>query len=476
MAIKQIVRYYGDVHDSYDATSGVMDLLHALYNGNDPGTGIRYFSIWGTNLLGPRLPQIFVDYSILMQNNLFGDYPKPSDVVPSAIFAGIFLLLMVMHLGLYIVNLTRKHYFHFNLFWAVYCATRAISFVTRITWSYHIINVDMGLANEILLVISSVLVVPSNLILTQRLFTWRHPVGGSRRLFTYFMWSLYALVAGVVAMTVVASVKPYITNLSVRNFLNFKICVMVSAVLIIVYSLTAIFLLLLSYFFKPTRKDENLYTYQPWWIESFHPFYFVKKGAKEEAEETFMKRNHNHRHAIRVIAATHHHYNMVEGLTNQRGNLEHNKSILIISISTLFLFVAAVLRAIVVFQSNKVINQSVVAHASVMYVFWGGFEVIINLLFLFGRVDLRFYRPDKLPKKVRSIITAEQSVTLSRIQSSDESYDDDDDFMTDEYSREYTKDKKPGFSSNDDTPINNGYESKLSVPESVSDNESEFHF
>ena len=32
-----------------------------------------------------------------------------------------------------------------------------------------------------------------------------------------------------------------------------------------------------------------------------------------------MKRNSNHRHAIRVIAATHHHYKMVKGLSNERG-------------------------------------------------------------------------------------------------------------------------------------------------------------
>ena len=97
--------------------------------------------------------------------------------------------------------------------------------------------------------------------------------------------------------------------------------VKVSAILIILYSLTAVSLIALSYFFQATTKDENLYTYQPWWIECSTVLFCLSPNAAQEAEESFMKRNHNHRHAIRVIASTHHHYNMVEGLTNQRGTL-----------------------------------------------------------------------------------------------------------------------------------------------------------
>ena len=35
------------------------------------------------------------------------------------------------------------------------------------------------------------------------------------------------------------------------------------------------------------------------------------------------------------------------------------------------------------------------------------------MMYLFFRVDLRFYRPDRLPREVRSIITANQSIPLS---------------------------------------------------------------
>ena len=39
----------------------------------------------------------------------------------------------------------------------------------------------------------------------------------------------------------------------------------------------------------------------------------------------------------------------------------------------------------------------------------GIFESFISIIYIIGRVDLRFYRPDILPAKVRAIITAQQS-------------------------------------------------------------------
>ena len=134
------------------------------------------------------------------------------------------------------------------------------------------------------LIIPSIILVSINLILAQRLFTWRHPVGGSRKLFWSIMIGLYIVVLGVIAMTIVASAIPYLYYLSERAYKNYQKVVQASAILIILYTLTAVSLIALSYFFKPTTKDENLYTYQPWWIESFHPFYFVRPHAAQEAK------------------------------------------------------------------------------------------------------------------------------------------------------------------------------------------------
>lgn len=465
---------------NYDSCAGLMTLITALSNGRDLGTGILPFANWGKNILGLELPRVLLEYNVGMQNNLYGDYPgytEYNEKIPSAIFMVVFFVLMIAHLTIFFINYSRHHYFYLTLFWALYCCSRILGFGLRIVWSNDISRVNLGIGDEALLVLTSIALVASNLILAQRIFTWRHPVGGTRKLFTNIMLVLYAIVAVGIILTVAGSAIPYLYYLDSKSYMGYQICVMLVCILIILYCVAGTALIALAYFFKPTRKDENLYTYQPWWIESFHPLYFVKPGAKLEAEETFMKRNHNHRHAKRVIAATHHHYNMVEGLTNQRGDLKHNKSIIIISISTIFLLVEAVFRCIIVFQSHVAFEGGPLQNAATMYVTWGGLEAIINIMFIVGRVDLRFYKPDKLPKKVRNIITAEQSV-LPSIEHSDEEMSDE---MSDE---EMSHDGMSAISSEmssnttDDISFADKKPPVNSPPHysSGKDNDSEFHF
>lgn len=396
-------------YSGYPAVRGTLRLIQAAENGAADGTGIRRLVDIAHNIMGPKISDVIVSYEIAVQNNLFGDYPSSGDVAPSVVFATIFGVLGLIHLIIWVINYTRGHYFWLSLVWAFNCFTKMIGFALRAAWANDVTRVDVGLVSEIFLIITSVIFASFDLILAQRLFTWRHPVGGSRKLFWGVMFTMYGVVALLVAVTIMGAFIPYLHFLSEKAYQDWKIVVMVTSVFVILYSLTSMNLIGLSYLFPPTKKDENLYTYQPWWIESFRPTYFVQPGAARKAEETFMKRNHNHRHAIRVIAATHHHYNMVEGLTNQRGELKHNVSMGLIMATTILIFIGSLLRCITLFENNQLQHMSSLCEPYVMYICWGGFEALINVLYIVGRVDLRFYRPDTLPAKVRAIITAEQS-------------------------------------------------------------------
>lgn len=397
---------------NFEGASAVTMFLHliqSLNNGAADGTGIKRLVDIAVNTLGPEIPSVLVEYNISVQNNLFGNYPTKGDAVPSAIFASIFGVLGLLHLLLFLMNFSRGHYFYLSLGWSFTCIMKMLGFVLRLYWGKEITDVSVGLTGSIFLILTSVLLASFDLILAQRLFTWRHPVGGSRWLFWNFMFVLYGVVIILIGATIMCAFVPYLHFLSKKSYESWKLAVGITSILVCLYTLTSLLLIILSYIFPPTKKDENLYTYQPWWIDSFKPFYFVEKGAAQKAEETFMKRNHNHRHAIRVIAATHHHYNMVEGLTNQRGDLKHNVSMGLLTITATLIFVSSVLRSVTIFQNRKQRDLSPVCDPWLMYLCWGGFEVIINVLYLVGRVDLRFYKPDRLPQIVRAIITAEQS-------------------------------------------------------------------
>ncbi|RLV90140.1 hypothetical protein JA1_004778 [Spathaspora sp. JA1] len=394
--------------EDFTAVEGVMNLVSALYNNPAPGTGIKKLISFAQNLMGPKVPQVIVEYGVSQQLNLFGGYPLSSDRAPSIAFAVLFGVALVIHTGLFIINCSRGHYFWVSLAWIIYSIFKVIGFALRAAWSLDATKIDIGLTSEVFLIVPAIILVSANLILTQRLFTWRHPVGGSRKLFWTVMFGLYGFVLALIGITIAASFVPYLHFLTPEAYKKWIHVVQFTACCVIAYCFTSVALIGLSFWF-PTSKDESLYTYQPWWIESFAPFYFVQKNAAQTAEASFMKRNSNHRHAIRVIAASSHHFKMVKGLTNKRGDLRHNMSMAIIVATTLLILVGAIGRCIVVFQDTTFAHATPAAHPWFMYICWGILEFIVNLIYIFGRVDLRFYRPDILPAAVRAIVTAEQT-------------------------------------------------------------------
>lgn len=407
----------------YSATEGLYNLFLALNDGPDTGTGIQRLVDITHNIIGPKIPATITSYAVSQQNNITGAYPTPTDVAPSILFCVLFGVTLIAHTAIYIVNLSRGHKFHLSILWIFHSILRIIAFALRVSWAKDNTLVSQGLVSAVFLLIPQVILVSGNLILAQRLFTWRHPVGGSRRLFWNTMIALYCGVVVITAVTILASYVPYLNFLSSKSYQSWQAVVKALSITIILYSLTSVALIGLSYW-APTKKDEKRYTYQPWWIESFSPFYFVQHGAAQSAAETFMKRNSNHRHATRVIAATHHHYDSIEGLTTQRGTLEHNVSLWIISLTTLLVFVGSIVRCIIVFEGKRDEDASSITSPVCMYIIWGVFDFIISVVFIVGRVDLRFYRPDRLPKQVRAIITAEQTYHPS---DDEEEYDYEDD-------------------------------------------------
>ncbi|KAK6460853.1 hypothetical protein DFJ63DRAFT_208399 [Scheffersomyces coipomensis] len=416
----------------YTAVEGLFNLIGHMKNNPARGTGIALLVDLIHNLSGPNIPPTITKYAIGIQNNLFGGYPTPSQIAPNIVLTVLFFIIAIIHLALFLINFSRGHYFWISLGWVIYSLMRVIGFGLRAIWASDVTLLAIGLTSEVFSIIPSIVIVSLNLILAQRLFTWRHPVGGSRKLFWSVMFALYGVVILLVGVVISGSFIPYLHFLNQTTYDNFRIVIKSVSILIIAYSLTAIALIGLS-FWLPTSKDENLYTYQPWWIESFSPFYFVEAGAAQRAEETFMKRNHNHRHAVRVIAATHHHYKMVKGLSNQRGDLSHNVSLLIIIVTTILILVGAIGRCIVTFQTNFNRDAGAAAKPILMFVCWGIFEIIINILYIVGRVDLRFYRPDILPAKVRAIITAEQSYYPSDAEDEDDASFEKEDFQHHEH-------------------------------------------
>ena len=136
-----------------------------------------------------------------------------------------------------------------------------------------------------------------------------------------------------------------------------------------VYSLTAVALIALSFWLPTKRMSSNTLTNHGG-LKVLPPSILLRKCCPK-AEASFMKRNSNHRHATRVIAATHHHFKLVKGLSNQRGDLKHNISMGLLIITTLLILIGDIGRCIVVFQARQSRHASQAANIWFMYVCWG---------------------------------------------------------------------------------------------------------
>ncbi|ODV83482.1 hypothetical protein CANARDRAFT_29933 [[Candida] arabinofermentans NRRL YB-2248] len=356
------------------------------------------------------IPAYLITYVEGLQQSQFGDYPDSKDVAPSAIFLAIFIIFFLIHTTIFGINWKRGHKFPLSLGFAFYCLLRWIGFTLRLVWAKNLLKLHVGIASEVFLILPTVFIASFNLVLAQRIFTWKHPVGGNTKLFWTLMLVLYSVVAAVVLMTIVAGVVPYLYFLSRSHYNMCRNVVKVTSLLITLYSLLAIALVLLAFVYPSSQDDKNALVYQPFWITSFAPTYFAPKGAAQQGRDLFVGRHQSAAlNAKRTIvtggqpssidneAAA---LNEYENLGASKFSLKHNNSIIIIALTSFFVFIGALFRCITMFLDTTYDTQSWITRNVVMYVLWGALETIVNLLYIVGRVDLRFYRPDAIPASI----------------------------------------------------------------------------
>lgn len=373
--------------------------LQQYKNGAAEGTGILKLLKKSKEIFGNNIPTVLEQYVLSVQHSTFGDYPHKRDIAPSVIFMVVFFIFFIAHLYIFTKNFARGHKFWLSLLFAFYCLLRVLGWLLRIVWACNIMRVETGLASSVFIIVSSVFLAGLNLVLAQRIFTWRHPKFGSRNLFWAIMIGIYAFVTGVVVMAIVGAVIPYIYFLSEHHYHMCKQVVQAAAIFNVLFSLLAGLLCLCAFIFKPSSAAQRTFTYSPWWIESFDMFYYVPKNSCQMAEDTFKTRDAHAFNAVRVIASTSHQDNAIEkvhSVTSKSGSLDHNHSILIIMLTTSILLLSSIFRCVSTFIDDTVANQSWIFKPVVMYIMFGLLETMVNVLYLTGRVDLRFYRPDKL--------------------------------------------------------------------------------
>lgn len=380
---------------SSGAVAGVCKYLHVLMNLPDERSGSAKWVGIGEKLMG-KSPPVLVNYLKSQQVSVFGGFPNSQEVA-SLVFAAIFAILAIIHLVVFGVNFSRHHYFYLSLGFVVYCTLRVIGFVTRIFWSRDLTNINLGIVSQVFMIVSLVLLVGFNMMLASRWFTGRFP--RSYKIISRVVILLYIIGGLIIVMTTICTVIPHYYFVSTRVWDHYYRGSEAASLLLVLYSLTSVGLLVLGLLCKDENSD--FCTYQPWWIESFSPLYFVKKERDEECMQ------HN---TVRTIIT--HQKTKNNSTDNPSNTTNNNLTLSIILTSTILLLITSTVRCILIFQA-KTVSDSNLSKPIVMYICYGGFEVVINLLYIIGRVDLRFYRPDRLPRKVNDESAIEYLVNLT---------------------------------------------------------------
>lgn len=383
-------------------------------HGKVPGTGLLKVSKLMASLTGGHSNPALMNQVLGELPSLFGDYPSHEDIAPCGLFIAIFSVFALAHFYIFGKNYTRGQSFWPSFGLAMYCVMRTIGWGLRLKWSRDIMNVNVGVASAVFCIVPVVYVSVVNMLFGHRIFTWRHPETGEAKWFNIMMLNTYLVVVGVIVMGILGQSIPYIYFLDQHHLDMCRRVTQAAAILQVLYSVSGLVLILFAYVFKPGTIDHKFCrfykhgdkvelpaTFSPTWIQKTSIFYFPQKGSQipiyKDSPES---------HAIRVIANE---KPPAGGLSRHQsgehcGGPKMRTAIILIAIASVLLTISSSFRTASTFNITRrggVNGQplsSWVYHKWLMYFFFGFFEVVINILYLVMRADLRFYIPDA-PRK-----------------------------------------------------------------------------
>ncbi|KAA8915386.1 hypothetical protein TRICI_002464 [Trichomonascus ciferrii] len=368
-----------------------------------PGTGIIPLNKNATEIY-EVIPDVIVKRVVTQMNGLFGDYPDESDLAPCILFMILYLIISGGHLVIFIRNTQRGHKFLLSLGLCGYALFRVIGFGLRIAWSKDVLNISMGIASTVFCQVPVLLLNVMTMFMAHRIFTWRHPQTGRATWFRAFNIQLYVMVIGVIIMAILGTSIPYIYYLDEEHFKMCQKAAQAAGCLQVAYAMGGVIVIALAWSVKPGKIDSRLFnvpekrpeeypaTLQPYWIDHFRPLYYVNPKEIKTASHG----------VIPVIASRE---KPANGLSRPQNPHRHHHpsiytSIAIVIGSCLTLTFCCCFRLATLFIIRPRGGYGApFGHFTyrniVFYVLYGALELLVNIMLMVTRVDLRFYAPDK---------------------------------------------------------------------------------
>ncbi|KAF3490873.1 uncharacterized protein GIQ15_00390 [Arthroderma uncinatum] len=140
-----------------------------------------------------------------------GRATAPVDVPISAVFIAIFLAGAVSHFTIFRKNLKRNYKFIPSAASGGFCMARVVANVLRIVWAAKPMNVNVAIAAQVFVAAGVLILFVLNLIFAQRLLRASHPKVGWSRPASYAFKMLYILIGLTLVIVITASVHSFFT-------------------------------------------------------------------------------------------------------------------------------------------------------------------------------------------------------------------------------------------------------------------------
>ncbi|KAG5357783.1 hypothetical protein CJU89_4257 [Yarrowia sp. B02] len=351
------------------------------------GTGVVKVVGMAHELAGNNIPQYVLDMVMTTQYNIYGNFAKKEvDTIPSAIFLVINSILAVANFYVFFRGILRKHNFYltFGLGWQ--CLFNCLGFGMRLGWAQDVLQLRLGIASTVFIILSIVTINFMNFLLAHRILTFRHPETGDATWFALFMILIYLAFCGVLLMAILTQLVIFSYFLDYMHWRQATSGMQAASILIVLFSIGGVFIIIVAYLIPrgaiPLHHKSRLRLTASN-IESYGLFYFPPKHSQViQYKSDPSQKLESGQLAARTI----------------NGNDLHTSAIVVIFTSLILAGTAAMRCATVMIGDRWMKDSKFIYSQTAFYIGFGAFEVIVNVIFLLFRIDLRFYIPD-WPKK-----------------------------------------------------------------------------
>lgn len=373
------------------------------------GTGISKMLAKTKFYIGNDIPENVVKYAMTTQAAIFGDYPTSKDYAPCGVFIAVFAIIAMAHLYIWFRDRMKGHKFYQSFGLGMYGLLQVIGFALRLGWSKDVTRLNVGIASLVFNIASVLIVNIMNVILAHRIFTARHPETGSASWFNAIMNLIYLLVIGVLVMAIVAQVVPYLYYIDEKHYTMCKKVVRGASVLAMLIAFCGLPIIGLAYMFKPgalvflgnktSKHGGPVTTVSPTWIKSFGTFSYTSPPPRP----IYRDQADGKGHAIRIMPVRTAEHPEAPSMTS---------NIMLILASSILLTAGTAMRCASTFIEEKAVpgEMNSIFKPVCLYLAFGLFEALANILYLVARVDLRFYIPD-MAKKGTGPVDMEENLT-----------------------------------------------------------------